>query len=465
MLSSNKRCERYRVRKHKRIQLCGGEGLPTTTDDVLNLAVAALLSEVSSSIKYIPPRRALGMQSNKKLPEDVASAPELIVTGFDGPKTMGHYFGMHWKNHVLTIADGQRLARPRKIVTHFVRLLNPRQVRYIAVPPAGPGGCADETLWFFATLLGKTVPGELKPLHRFSRESIARVLPRLVFPRAQQPAGDRALLRLVQRIVPVDMVTGLEQPTEIVQSRCAECKRKQCCCERLFDAQARRLGELQKKQAFFGRLVDQAGNFMRAATPPPTSEGKPLKRGEWKPAVTTLALVQMAAVLQTLASLAATDFAVGVEWPETNFEMEEALCGAGQEQASPEVEDPEARETDAPIGEEDDGPTRMQSQLNDLLAKKLFCDAPGLSYAEQQERLNFAGKPEVGDWVRIVRRACIGDNEELNPRNVMRREELGQIIQCRSRGIYKVRWELTPLGMVRDAEEDKSRICFLVREA
>jgi len=87
-----KKQRKARGRESSQMILGGAVG-PTTSDAVLNAVMKEIVRRTDLEVLYVPPRRALGLTSVKRLPPDMASPSHLFVAGFDGPRTQ--YAALH----------------------------------------------------------------------------------------------------------------------------------------------------------------------------------------------------------------------------------------------------------------------------------------------------------------------------------------------------------------------------------
>ena len=285
---------------------------------------------------------------------------------------------------------------------------------------------------FFAQIAGCSVAPRLFPLHNKSRASVARLLNGDVVSGvwrcrscsgagsarcqcARVPDEQPRLARILQHYLDDGVIR--------TESKCGLCKSVSCTCFEVLAKQRDRLLALQKLQDLSGRRVGQAGQFIKSPAPNHDrgTEGCVLsERGSGR-----LSPVALLATIQTIASTL------------------EILAGRAQFSSSPTPQLEVARDPWSLINNDDvwgagdtdespDGPTRSQSKLNDLIAKQQFCDAPALTFDEQKARLFEEGPPRPGEWVRVIRRAGVGDDNKITVDTLQRREEIGQIVSVSS---------------------------------
>ena len=437
--------------------ILGGAAGPTTSDIVLNAVMKEIVRRTSLDAMYVPPRRALGLASVKRLPPDLSAPGHLFVAGFDGPRAHGHFYGLHWDAHArrLIVADQSPQGKVRDVTLAVIRLVRPRAVEYVRLPKDAPGTCADSVVEFFAQIAFCSIAQRLFPLHEKSLASIARLLengavtggwrcrscPGSVSVRCRCPR-----VRDEQPELALDLQRSLSDGLIPREAKCGLCKSLSCECFETLEKQRDRLLALQELQKASGRAIDQSGGFVKGKVPSGDrgTEGCVLRDGEH----VRLNPVALLATLQTIAStlemLAGLVRPLPSPTPQPEVPLDpwslvnnDDVWGGGDDDTTP------------------DGPSRSQSKLNDLIAKQQFCDAPALSFDEQKARLFEDGPPRPGEWVRVIRRAGIGDEDLITVDTLQRREEIGQIVSVSStRGICTVRWEMTPYGFVREYDDD-----------
>ena len=446
-----------RGRESVRLILGGADG-PTTSDAVLNAVMKEIVQRTDLDALYVPPRRALGLVSVKRLPPDISAPSHLFIAGFDGPRTNGHFYALHWDAHArrLLVADQSPKGKVRDVTLAITRLLRPRAVEYVRLARDAPGTCADSVVDFFAQIAGCSVARRLFPLHNKSRASVARLLDgdAVTGPwRCVSCSGSGSMrcrcprVRDEQPRLALALQHSLNDGVIRAETRCDLCRSLSCTCFDALAKQRARLRALQQLENVSGRLIDQAGEFVKRPTPSCSrgSEGCVMHDNGSE----RLSPVALLATLHTIAST--LEMLTGFT----------RLCPAPTPQRE-QVHDPWTLVNNDDVwggGDADavgapDGPSFSQRKLNDLIAKQQFCDAPSLSFDEQKARLFDGGPPRPGEWVRVIRRAGIGDEDKITVDTLQRREEIGQIVSVSStRGICTVRW-VTPYGFVREYDDD-----------
>ena len=258
--------------------MLGGAVGPTTSDVVLNAVVKEIVRRTSMDVLYVPPRRALGLVTVKQLPADMSIPSHLFITGFDGPRSQGHFYALHWDGLArrLLVADQSPQGKVRDVTLAVARLVRPRTTTYVRLPKDAPGTCADSVAEFFAQIAGCSIARRLFPLHNKSQSAIARLLDSGAVTgtwRCSSCSGVGSIRCLCSRVhdeqpgLALDLQRSLTDTVIRAEAKCGLCNSASCTCYETLARQRDRLRALQELQNVSGHLIGQSGEFIERSAP------------------------------------------------------------------------------------------------------------------------------------------------------------------------------------------------------